>query len=561
MATLPEMLRAARTAAGVSREELAQRAGYSLKTAERMEAAAAKPPSRKHLLGAAHALGLDVVSVNALLTAAGQPPLTEFPSLRQRPLSALRQMIMDWEYPALAQNERVEIVAWNDAANRVAELDFARDRPELAQRSLFRIAVDPHFLPRVLNWEMIIGTMVQMYVTLQYDLFDPSKDPLYFQSLIADLMKSPRFPALMRLWQEAKPVADERRGFFPAQWLVEGSRILNFHCTVTGIDLFNGTGMISWYPADGQTWEWLRAGARLRAAPPLDDGAAEDDRPGRLLRWARDSTGFTQKQLAAKANISFAQLVSLEGDRRRFTEPIVNALAAALQMDAVMANELRLRAGLDAVPSEWAPAVLANRGAGIYYRYDPRQLADAVRGGRERLPFRVAELPYPCLAIDGNATILCANDLLNAALPASLRARAGQGGDLLNLLLGQEFRAAVADWQETARVLLHNLLHRAPGYIRPRCDSVSIVRRLDTLAANDAALTPLLAALTASLSRGSELEWRPVPLRFRQDDGTALRFIAVLATWNDYDTLWALDLHPADGVTWDWLNARSGRPS
>lgn len=45
-----------------------------------------------------------------------------------------------------------------------------------------------------------------------------------------------------------------------------------------------------------------------------------------------------------------------------------------------------------------------------------------------------------------------------------------------------------------------------------------------------------------------------VPLVWQHDDGTILAFACIVSLWSAYDTLWAIDLHPADAATWAWLN-------
>ena len=570
MATWQEMLREARRAAGLSQEELAQRVGASPKTVERLESGTSAPP-RRRLLAICRALGLDHDSTDTLLRAAGLDPLTAYPASSRRPLGELRRLLSRLDFPALAHNARVEIIVWNDAANRVAELDFGRDRPNLQQRSLFRIAVDKHFLARIENWAEILRLLVQNFKTLEYDILDPTKDPMYFQALVADLMQSDRFVDLMTLWQLTQKETLVVRGYFPARWRVRGDQILSFHCTHTGMDLFNAIGLIAWYPADAATWDWLRATAPVptNAATKTDatDGAdigddndADDagESAGRLLRWARDSTGLTQKQLAEKTGITAGMLTLLEHDKRHLTAEFVERAVMALQMDPALANELRLRAGLDPVASDWTPGVIERGTRGLYFRYEPDRLHNLLQSTRAWLHDHIPERPYPCLSLDETATLLCWNDLLAAALPEPLRAGLRQDANFVDWLLAPASRAAIGDWETAALELLNSLLHHAPGYPQPRCDLPRIVRRLDLLAAADPALHPLLHALTARLSLPASMEWWPIPIALRADDGTPLRYIAALNTWNDYDTLWCLELHPADGTTWDWLNSRAG---
>ena len=47
-----------------------------------------------------------------------------------RPFEALQPALDSYAWPCLALNERFEIVAWNAAAVRAAELDFAEALPQ-----------------------------------------------------------------------------------------------------------------------------------------------------------------------------------------------------------------------------------------------------------------------------------------------------------------------------------------------------------------------------------------------------------------------------------------------
>ncbi len=43
------------------------------------------------------------------------------------------------------------------------------------------------------------------------------------------------------------------------------------------------------------------------------------------------------------------------------------------------------------------------------------------------------------------------------------------------------------------------------------------------------------------------------PVQWHSSDGTALRFNAIVAGWDEFDGIGAFDWHPADGQTWSWL--------
>jgi hypothetical protein len=69
----------------------------------------------------------------------------------------------------------------------------------------------------------------------------------------------------------------------------------------------------------------------------------------------------------------------------------------------------------------------------------------------------------------------------------------------------------------------------------------------------DAGLLPRLRVLFAGAVAAQPAGRAVTPLLWRPDQGEPLSFSCVVSRWSAGSTLWALDLYPADGETWQRL--------
>lgn len=183
MPTWNELLRDARLAQQRSQQDLARLAGVSAETISLYERAAVQP-ERPTLLRVTRMLRLPRRDTNAILTAGGFAPLpvgrlAQFET-RRRTLDYLQGEVGAYAWPCLVTNNRMEIIAWNEPASRVAELDFARELPLPSQRNLFRIAAMPHFLQRLGNWDELVSVIIALLKGEGAELTDPDTGPPYF---------------------------------------------------------------------------------------------------------------------------------------------------------------------------------------------------------------------------------------------------------------------------------------------------------------------------------------------------------------------------------------------
>jgi transcriptional regulator with XRE-family HTH domain len=263
METWNELLREAREATRLSRKALAELAGVSADTIFSYERGR-RYPRRDTVLRLTRTMKLDAAKTNAILEAAGlEPEPSEWvvkAVIAHRPLAELPGELASYDWPCFATNERFEIVAWNEPAICVSEIDFPRELPELPQRNLLRLAATRHIRERLLNYDEAVGRILGLLKFHHRDLAALGEALPQFQTVVADIVErdGDSLPRLLQLWDSAPTaVADPSRIIYPVTWRHGDGTLLRFHCTVTPWSEFDGVGMHDWHPADAATWIWL----------------------------------------------------------------------------------------------------------------------------------------------------------------------------------------------------------------------------------------------------------------------------------------------------------------
>lgn len=148
------------------------------------------------------------------------------------------------------------------------------------------------------------------------------------------------------------------------------------------------------------------------------------------LRTWRKARRFSQLELALEADVSARHISFLESGRSAPSIDMVARLGDALQMPLSARNQM-----------------LA--GAGFAHRYPARAWDDAalqpIRAAVSRM--LTGHMPYPGISADGMWRIV---ELNPAAKVLFSQFGAGVGDSLLDLLLGDDVRAAVENWDEVA---------------------------------------------------------------------------------------------------------------
>jgi len=556
-----ETLRAERKARGLSQASLAAAAGLAEESVTSYEAGRRRP-SRRALLRLGEALNLPRERLNGLLAEAGFDPepagvLEELKGLRV-PLEELRAELATYSWPCLVMNDFFEIVAWNEAANTFAELDFGRDLPAKPQRQLLRMAATPHFRARLVNWDEVISVMLSMYRFERVDVEHPDTAALYFRALVEELSQADPglFGYVVGLWQSAKPWPDGSRICFPVSWRTGDGVPLAINCISGPWSDFDAEFAFDWHPADAATWTWLESNSHVRqtadypgpAAEP-HTGAAWND----LLRATREGVRMSRRQVAQSVGtISKDTVYSYERGTRRPTRASLLTLTRAMQLDGATTNLILAAAGMDPEPSDWSLFLSGQPERTTTGRYT----SHGIRRTWAQMQAEIANHDWPCLIVNDRCEVMCANDAASRITGIDFLATPpGAARNLVVYVTGGTFRRSVVNWSEVATAVLPGSLEpyfrgRGTGEKAPYFHSViDEVRRH-----NEASLRELLDLWQATPRR--RLTARITFPMTWDEGGTTLRFNCVIAPWNAYDPAWAIDWHPADAVTWEWLSGR-----
>jgi transcriptional regulator with XRE-family HTH domain len=556
-----DALRHLRRAAGLTQAELAKRIGLS-EPALSLYERGRRIPARETVVRLAEELNLGRRATNDLLDALGFEPLplgaVAEMEARRPPLDALQRAIAAYPWPCLINNEPMELVCWNEAAVRVAELDFATAFPQPYQRHLMRISAHPNFCDadpsrrRVVNWDEIVAVLISLMKAAGRDISELAAETPYYQKLIQDVARDhpQAFNEIFRLWMLTPPLREMVRVTFPATWRLHDGTLLRFHTVVSVWSEFDGAWAIDWFPADGATWAWL---ARTAPPPGAAKPGAEDavHRPWwRLLRDAREATGLSRRNVAGLAHVSVAVIAKYEtGESRRPDRALILTLTRALDLDGTLTNAFLLGAGLPPEPSDLARSLA---GLPVRCTFNLRwQESIAARVRITRIQSAVAAHPWPVVLINLQGVIIYCNPAMQRVIghddPRAVHRLRRQ--HVLRFVTSPLMEKHLDNWEEVAPAL-------APPPFRSatRPDS-SYHAELATLLAQNPAMYERLQAVWSEAALPVLANRAVAPLRWRLESDEELRFWCVVARWEQNHPYWAIEWHPADGATWAWLSA------
>ncbi|MGE0539197.1 MAG: helix-turn-helix domain-containing protein [Dehalococcoidia bacterium] len=554
-----QLLRQQRVAAGLSREQLAARAGVSRDTVVAYELGR-RPPTRTTLVRLAGAASPTTAEANRIVAAAGfhPEPDADLAVLHQRrpAPTSLAEAVRGYDWPCLVVNERMEIVGWNAAAIQVGEWDFATQSPTPRERNMLRIAAQPHFRQRALNWDAIVSDLLGLVKGEAPELLQSGTADPYFLAVVNDIAThhSAALPDLMRLWTAATPYDPRHRNIQYPHWRTAAGDELRFNTVVVTWSDFDALYANDWQPADAFTCEWLanRRLASVGSQPPTSIPAVE---PAAAPTWfarlraAREQSGLTRRQLATLTELHPRTLDNWETGRHTPDREGILHFARAMRLDGGTTNAILAAAGLEPEPSDWALFIAQQSLRVAPTRYEllagqpPASLAEIRR--------EIGAHTWPCLVVGPGCDIIAANAPLARVV----------GGDPLELhrnlvrfFLSRTVRERVVNWDEVVTAVVPSTLRQALGGERTTPALRPLTAELER---EEPGVLPQLQALWHS-SPLPVLQSRVVfPLVWRHADGTALAFNAIISLWDSRVPSWVIDWHPTDAVTWTWLADRT----
>ena len=567
MPTWNDWLRHAREVKGMSRRVLAEIAGVSEETIASYEYGR-RAPTAETLRKLTDALQLGEAQAREILSGAGFPPQPVEGRLapsrqRRRPPTSLQEEVATYTWPCLVLNGRYEILSWNAAAVRVAERDLLPAMPTPRERNLMRVAVDPHFRARSVNWEGIVGHLLGLIKHELPSLAAVADFNAYLATLVQEIATQypTAFADLMRIWATATPHPDQRNIYYPV-WRTSTGTVLRFNTVATVWSDFDALFANDWHPADAATWQWLSGQlasglGSVALAPLLAPELDVDDTPWFThLRAAREHAGMTRRDLGERAGLAVSTIENVERGKVKPRRALILHMARAMQLPAERMNLILAAAGLEPEPSDWA-SFLAGQPARMYQHVG--RAADTAQG----MPPPMAELrrqivahPWPCLLVGAGCDIAGGNAALGRVLGVDVLRGEPRlpHRNLVRWFLSRELRDRVVNWHEAVTVLVPSTLRQAlsgdqvPAVLRP------VVEGLER---EEPGVLSSLRELWQAMPAPVLVSRVVFPLVWRHRDGTVLAFNIVVARWNAEHPgpYWVLDWHPADAVTWAWLES------
>lgn len=541
---------------GLTQRDLAEKAATSLSTIQAYEQGLRLPEDSAAADRLSVALGLGREERAALRAGGGLPaPVTGLLEAHSR-LRASRDTI--WEevesadWVTLIMNERHEIVAWNGLASAVAELDLGT----LTQtaRNLLRMAATEHFAAHLTNWPELIGRLISVLKAEGAEL--SGSMPPHLQALIADIAAHDgRFLGpLFEMWGSAPLWPEGARNVHRIQWRVAGGQDLEFVGAFRDWSLFDGLLAFDWHAANGATSEWMRR-ARRKLRPAGHPPAQEVVSVAGELAAARRELGLTRARLSETTKVPVSTIEGYErGTRLRPGRGQLLQLCAGLSMDGYRLNALLRAAGYEEEPSEMVKWVTGSVPSGVF---DGHQ---ALRGSNVGAINREADrAAWPCFVLDGRCHVVHANApaerLTGLSRIPVLPGR--EAPHLMQLAVNRELRARLLNWPEVVNTVLPGRLQPVVlGHLGGTKQESELRDVAEHLRENDREGLSMLFDAWANATAPANPRRIAVSLAWRTDGGERLAFHCLLNPWNSFDPYWAMDWHPADAKTFQWLERR-----
>lgn len=255
-----EYVRTARRDRGLTRAELARRAGISLSSVKAYERGA-RHPGRAAVSAIALALGLPGEQERLLINLAGFASDVARRVLAPRTLDELRDETGALTWPAFVSNQAMDVVVWNDRVERLFDVDTSSEFTRFGERNFLVRIADERFASRMENWDEVVRFLAGL--AKGDPRFTPDYDrPLpWFEVPIARVLQGDpaRVTRLLALWDEATPIPPALRFRVPIRFRASNGDVLSFSGITMLEDPVAELHWNEWLPADERTWAWCAA--------------------------------------------------------------------------------------------------------------------------------------------------------------------------------------------------------------------------------------------------------------------------------------------------------------
>jgi transcriptional regulator with XRE-family HTH domain len=273
-----EVVFSERTAARLSRRELAERSGVSVSSIAAYEAGS-RSPSRQALVAVLRALTLDGYTMNRLLRTAGfeeEPsdwalwisggnPRSIFKAkapvraVGSGPIFAAADGL-DW--PCAILDDACHVVHVNTHARKLIDIGRWKALPGRPGPHLMQLMVSEQFRTHVRNWTTVAGVVLpgRLEVQLLGSTGETSRGGI---RAVAESLRKTEAEGLARLfdvWANSEGFDSLRRPAVRFEWTTEAGEELAFNCVFTTWNAYDPYRAMQLFPADEATFAWLGRG-------------------------------------------------------------------------------------------------------------------------------------------------------------------------------------------------------------------------------------------------------------------------------------------------------------
>lgn len=259
MATWNEQLRALRQGRNRTRSDLSSCTGISQASIRSYELGR-RHPSREHLDRLLECLESDPLTRNVILTDAGfasAPALGNFVETTIREKDAI-QLLHRRPWPAFLANQRAEVLAVNEVAERFLELP--RTPPRAPHPSILTFATRRALANKCANWDMAVTVMIRGFKAgnpreESLDAPSPSFSRLLEAVCSGDAALVEKF---FKLWSAMPAWRGPFAGVvYETVWKAGGRQRIRFNCAINCVNAEAGLYFHDWIPADSTSFRLL----------------------------------------------------------------------------------------------------------------------------------------------------------------------------------------------------------------------------------------------------------------------------------------------------------------
>lgn len=258
-------LLAARRQLGLSRDELAARAGLSPATLKSYELGG-RHPSRARLTAILDALKIERGARNDILAQGGFVPdgLSMVPGEPRGTFTheEAAELVRRTPWPAFVVDEYVTVIEANECAQRLWGVDLRTEFTDPVERNLLSVASNPRFADRCLNWVEAVGTVMAVFKRKEWGRPDRLDDPSPVLGAVLQRFMSgdpARVTQLAEIWERVPSTTWDykMRWSYPVVWRDPVAGVMKFECVVTVASHADSTNFNDWIPIGAESWAAL----------------------------------------------------------------------------------------------------------------------------------------------------------------------------------------------------------------------------------------------------------------------------------------------------------------